>query len=210
MEEKRLYFEPEFSGDKKHKKEKSKKKEHKFLKLFLFLLFLIIIVLIIIWLLRGNKTISGQYPENLKSESLECLSDDKTYERIHYYENPKEKELKIVATFYGTEKLSSINLRYSLYFNTNQEAVNAEAVAHATLNTNLQQTGHSPETFHNKFTILNNKLEVSLFANRSDIDDFSKSYFLISQDKTLPETLDEYRKQYESQGFICNASIDKK
>ena len=212
MEEK-LYFKPAKYGKGIKQKAKPEKDEdggnnHRDRNLVILLLFLVIIILIILWLLRGKTTTSGQYPENLKTESLECTSDSIRYQKIAIHGKPKSTELKISSTFYGTEKLSSINLRYSMYFDSEAEAINAEAVAHASFNIELQGNNRSSSEFHNKFTILDNKLETSLFANLSDLDNFSKSYFVLFQDKDLPETLYEYRKQYEDQGFKCEASID--
>lgn len=76
MEEK-LYFKPADYGKGKKKAEKDKPKEkenHKVAKLIGILLFLLIVVVIIIWLLRGKITTTGQYPENVKIESLKCES----------------------------------------------------------------------------------------------------------------------------------------
>ena len=206
MEEK-LYFKPETSGRKK-KKEKPEKKDRRFLKLFFFLLFLVFVILVIIWLLKGSKTVSGQYPENIKNESLSCVSTTAAYERANYMTSDK-RELKINAVFYGEEKLSSIGLIYTLEFESNEEAYSAEAINSTKFELALQQIGRSPASFNKKFTRMDSRLVLTLQTDANEIDDLTKDYFLISKEQS-PNTLQEYRTNYESQGFACTSSVDKK
>ncbi|MBQ6605584.1 hypothetical protein IJH66_01225 [Candidatus Saccharibacteria bacterium] len=206
MEEKRLYFEPEFSGNKKHKKEKSKKGEHKFLKLFFFLLFLLIMVLIIIWLLRGSKTVSGQYPANVKNEALICESEEIAYSKITKAISDN-KNLKINILFDSDNKLKNASLIYTLYYDNEDEVKRAEAFAHAEFNLGLNDNGYSSSKFNNKFARYPDRLIISLFANSSDIDEYTAQYFMINQEEYhFPETISEYKKMYDSQGFSCEST----
>ncbi len=209
----KLYFEPEDYGagkkKKEHKpKEKSEKKEHRFLKLLGFLLFLGLVILIIIWLLRGKTVTTGQYPADLTNEFLECSSSEIEYEKIDP-SSPKSKDLKITLVFIGSDKLSTGGLRYRLQYETHDEATRAEAVAHALFSTSLARVGYGFTEFENKFTILDDVLEVSLHASASNIDEYSAEYFMIDATNGLPKTLPEYKENYESQGFKCKTSTDK-
>lgn len=204
MEEK-IYFKPESSGK---KKVKENKKDHKFLKLFFFLLFLLIIILIIIWLLRGTKTISGQYPENVKNEYLDCVSGEIDYKKLgDYGVEVKEKELEVTATFKGEETLTMISVKDKLIFFSNHDAVIAEARAHANFNFSLRGPGYDTDKFENKFSIVGEKLIINLAGKAGEIDEYGKDYFLIESDK-IPETLVDYKKEYEAQGFTCTSSVN--
>lgn len=209
MEEK-LYFKPaNYGKDKKTKLVKNgkleEKKNHKVFKLIGVLLFLIIFVVIIIWLLRGRTTTTGQYPANITNESLSCSSSAIEYSKISK-RSAKSTELKITMVFSGAEKLVSGSLRYILHYDNHSEAVGSEAVNHANFGTELASRNLEFTEFDNKFTILDNILEVSLRTPASGIDEFSADYFLIDIKDRLPETLEEYKKNYESQGFACKTS----
>ena len=190
------------------KKGNPEKKEHKFLKLLLFLLLLLIIILIIIWLLRGSKTISGQYPENVKDETLQCASAEIAYKKAGAVDSDN-KELKINALFNDEEQLSTIHLTYTLEYSTEKEAASAEAISHADFNRALGKAGFSAGKFNNKFTILENKLVISLYGTSSDLTEYAGDFFMINSQDSMPKTLSEYRQNYEAQGFSCVSSLDK-
>ena len=213
MEEK-LYFKPASYGKgikKKPEPEKLAKtekgeKNHRFRNLTVFMLFLAIIIVAILWLLRGRTTTTGQYPENIKNESLTCASDNITYSKIGSV-LPTKHELKINMVFYGEEKLSSINLRYNLTFASDAEAYAAEAKSHADFNLGLQKSGHSSGSFHNKFTLMDNTLNISLRADNNEIDELTREYFLLDRTNP-PTTINEYQANYEAQGFSCSSTIN--
>lgn len=209
----KLYFQPEDygSGKKEYKepKKKSEKKDHRILKLLGFLLFLLIIILIILWLLRGRTTVSGQYPENVKNEYLDCVSEEIDYAKLGNYDvTTKEKELEITATFKGGDTLTMISVKDKLTFFSNHDAVIAEARAHANFNFSLRGPGYDTNKFDNKFSIVGEKLIVNLTGKAGEIDEYAKDYFLIESDK-IPETLAEYKDEYEAQGFTCTSSVNK-
>ena len=214
MEEK-LYFQPEnYGSGKKQKekkpKEKPEKKEHRFLKLFGFLLFIAFIVTIIIWLLRGRTTTSGQFPANVRNESLVCESDDITYEKVDSV-NSTDKNLKISMVFNGEASFSSASLKYTLHFASSGEAHSAEAVSHAQFNLALQALGYDAGKFNNKFSEIGSDLIITLnLSSGKTLDDTTRSYFLVeyTDSGNLPETLSEYRHNYESQGFACTSTVE--
>lgn len=214
--EEKLYFAPADYGKGAHKrkeKQENKKegKNHRAIKLGGFLLFLAIIIVVIIWLLHGKTTTSGQYPENVRNESLTCVSNATTYEKTSDV-NSDDKELKVSMVFNGTETLSSASLKYTLRFGSYSEAYSAEAISHAQFNLALQALGYDASKFNNKFSIMDNELVISLSANLDkSIDDATRSYFLIDYVKgdQLPRTITEYRANYEKQGFSCTSTIDQ-
>ncbi len=217
--ENKLYFSPAHYGKGIKKKEKSaerptengEKKNHRTRNLILLLLFLAILVGVILWLLRGKTTTHGQYPENVRNESLTCTSSSVTYEKTNNV-NSDDKELKISMVFAGKDSLSSASLKYTLRFGSYDEAYSAEAVSHAQFNLALQALGYDASKFNNKFSIIDSELVVSLSVNPDKtIDDTTRSYFLIdyAEDDELPKTLAEYRTNYEKQGFSCTSTLDQ-
>ena len=214
MEEK-LYFQPEnYGSDKKkeHKepKKKSEKKDHRVLKLLGFLLFLLIIILIIIWLLRGKTVISGNYPENVRNESLTCTATALTPPKIDSIDSTS-KELKINAIFKETSELKSISFVYTLQYSSDDEAYKAEAKSHAFFNKALAASGYSVSKFNNKFARYDDRLIISLYAEKNTIDPISAPYFMIALNddgEVGLESIEDFRKNYEAQGFICASTTE--
>ncbi|MBR3595096.1 hypothetical protein IKL45_02575 [Candidatus Saccharibacteria bacterium] len=211
MEEK-LYFAPaNYGKGRKHsekseslsehnKKEKSEK-SHKVIKMASFLLFLVIIVIIIIWLLHGKTTTTGRYPENIHNDSLECVSNNIKYEKTSSIES-SDSELKITTVFRDNGTLGSISLLYTLTYQSSVDAYSAEARAHAEFNKGLAASGFSSEKFANKFTLLDNKLLISLYATSKEINEYTYNYFLIDSSNDF-KTLEDIKEHYKKQGFVC-------
>lgn len=214
MEEK-LYFTPaKYGKGVKKRKEKTEKEDkdekgHRVRNLVFFLLLLVIVVLIILWLLHGKTTTSGQYPENVKNESLTCITTNKKYTILDKIES-NDKEIKINGVFNGTETLKSLSLIYTLNYGSESEAYRSEAISHAQLNETLANSGFSSSKFSNKFTRYKEKLIISLTANKNELNEYSAKYFEIVPDESgqIPNSLSELRKKYEANGFKCNSSED--
>lgn len=219
MEEK-LYFRPaNYGKGLKKRKEKpapAKKqtdgeKNHRARNLALFLALLAVIVAVILWLLRGQTTTTGQYPANIRNEALTCRSGTIVYDKVSNI-NSANKSLKISMIFTGEEQLSSASLEYALTFSSYSEAYSAEAVSHAQFNLGLQALGYDAGKFNNKFSILDNKLIITLSASSDkNLDDTTRGYFLIeyTDGRELPKSLGEYRQNYERQGFACTSTINQ-
>ena len=200
-----LYFEPEPSGKTKRKK-KEEKKNHKFLKLFVFLLFLLILILIIIWLLKGSKTVSGQYPENVKNESLICKATGLIPPKIDSIDSD-EKEITINAVF-GDDELKRLYFTYSLRYDTEDAAYGAEAKSHALLNKAFAASGYSADEFDAKFSRYGGNLTISLTTTSNEIDAFSAPFFMIQDNYRDGLTLQSLNEMYKQQGFNCQTSQD--
>lgn len=222
MEEK-LYFKPEEYGKgtnrrrgkvklgRKPESEKAKtERSHCIRNLVFFILFLIILIFVILWLLRGKTTITGQYPANIKNESLECTISGRVYEKINKIQ-PASSEIKITMIFYGEDKFNSASLKYDATFTSDYEAKKAEPIAHAQFSKELASVGLSFGEFNNKFSVIDDKLVLALFATNSDDEDAGlKEFFLIKEDgNPSPTKLTEYKTNYESQGFSCKTSLTK-
>ena len=208
MEEK-LYFSPANYGKGAKRKQEKPAKDHRARKLVIFLLFLIIIILIILWLLRGRTTISGQYPENVKNESLVCSSNSLIPPKMTYLDS-SEKEVKISAIFRGGTELKSLFLVYSLAFESGDAAYAAEAKSHAKFNESLYTLNYKVDKFDNKFARYENNLSITLNISKSELDEASAPFFMLTPDdhlKITQETLSDFKQIYEAQGFKCESTI---
>lgn len=210
--EEKLYFKPGNYGKGKKKKQAEQevdnspeKKDHKALKLISLLLFLLIIVIVIIWFLRGKTTTSGRYPENIKKEALICESDSLDYSKITSVTSDK-KNIKINLIFGNDGALDSISLIYTMYFNDESAVRTAEAKAHAEFNLGLNSIGLPHDEFDNKFARYSDRLIVSLFGNRTDIDEYKSSYFMLNDIRSeadIPKTIDDFLNKYTASGIEC-------
>lgn len=216
MEEK-LYFKPESYGKGRKKKQQTEQrvekntedKNHKVLKIVCLLLFLLILIIIIIWLLHGKTTTTGQYPANVKNESLECTSHKLTYNKLGTVSPaPKETTLTLTAVFSGSSELRTLSLKNLMTFESNSEAIVAEARTHANFNIGLRPYNYDVSKFDNKFSIMSSKLLVNLTLKKSEYDEFSKDYFLITSEQ-LPTTLADFKQEYEAQGFTCRTDFNE-
>ena len=213
MEEK-LYFKPASYGKGIKQKTKPEQpadnhKSHRIRNLVLFLLFIAIIVIIILWLLHGKTTTTGQYPANVKNESLECISTTLTYPKLGTVSPaPKETNLTLTAVFSGEDTLRTISVKNLMTFESNSEAIVAEARTHANFNIGLRTYSYGTEKFENKFSIMSDKLLVNLTAKSKELDEFSKGYFLITSEQ-LPTTLADFKQEYEAQGFTCRTDFNE-
>lgn len=218
MEEK-LYFKPANYGEgqkqsyAKHKQNKAglKGNRNSKIRLLCTLFVMAIIIVILIWLLRGKTTVIGQYPENIRNESLSCSSTGIIYKKTNEVDS-EDKELRIDMVFDNDEELNSISLKYILRFDSIAEARAATLNSQAQFNIGLQTIGYTAEKFNNKFTQLDNTLIITLnISAKNSLTEIARSYFLIegTDEKNLPITLSDYRANYELQGFSCISSIEK-
>ncbi len=211
MEEK-LYFKPAKYGKGIKKKDKPKKaeegsKNHRTRNLVLFLTLVIVIILAILWLLRGKITTTGQYPENVKNEYLDCISKNTTYFKVGDVSSD-EKELRATMVFLGEEELSSISIKYTLNFADKSAASYAEPIVNTRFHENIAEVVDSYSAFNNKVTLLDDAIVVTLHASKTDLkDDLAKEFFLIPKTKS-PTTLSDYREIFDAQGLTCESSID--
>lgn len=208
MEEK-LYFKPASYGKgTKAKKPESEKPEkeptHIFLKFGLIILVLVAIVLVIIYFLHGKTTTTSEKIPNVKSVALSCASDSFIYP-IFVYDGSKSRGLEVKMIF-SEEELKSISLGYSLLYDSADLVQASEAHNHAAMNISFGKNNLEADAYNAKYTILSDRMRMNLYAPSSKLDETAKLYFLIDGDGTFPKSVQELRKNYESQGFACEIS----
>ncbi len=204
-----LYFQPEHYKEPKSKHKEIKEKNYRPIRILICILIMATIVIIIIWIMRGKTTVSGQFPANVRKESLECVSTELTYDKLGSISPaPDETNLTITAIFIGEDSMRSLSIKNLMTFKSNSDAFVAEARAHATFNFGLQALGYDAGQFDNKFSIIDTKLLVNLSTNNNELNEYVKDYFLIKSDN-LPVSLSDFQTEYESQNFQCTSTIGK-
>ncbi len=209
MEEK-LYFKPANYGKGKKKEQSEQKSEpktkknRKAFKLVIVLLVLTVIVAVIIWLLRGKTTTTSEKIPNVKSSSLICSSNSFVYP-IFTYDEAKVRNLniKIIST---EDKLKSISLEYTLFYDSIEAATGSAAHNHGAMNISFGKVGLKPDSYNAKYTILSDQFRMNLYATEKKLDETAKRYFLIETEGAFPTHVTELKQNYEAQGFTCETS----
>ena len=157
------------------------------------------IVLIILFLLNGRTTIGDTTKTNVTAESLSCESDDAEYP-IFSYDDSDRKNIKINMLF-GEKKLDTLSFVYRLYYTDNDKIVSSEAVNHADMNKSFSKDGLSPDAFGANYALLSDSMQMTLNANKKQIDGVSSKYFLLEGVNNYSK--DSLKNHFESKGFKC-------
>ncbi len=191
---------------------KSKSRSHRhsssLVQLGIFLLILAIIIIALVFLLRGKETTTGDFPSPITNEALTCEKSSTAYAKISAL-NSKSQNITVTMIFNGTTSLNKISLSYTLKFDSDEAAKQAEASAHAQFSEHLSIDKFSFTEFNNKFSPLNNKLSVSIYGDSTDLESSARaSYFMLDTKKSTPVTLEDFRNAYKKQGFKCTSTTD--
>lgn len=165
-------------------------------------LIVIAIVLILNFFMRGETTVSGNFPDPEVSESISCelnSADDTILDLT----DVTRASTKVNAVFVK-KQLSSISLTYSLYYNSEEKINTSEAKNHANFNLSSQENGLGANIFNLHFTKLKDRLEIRMYAESKDITDKSSEYLLLRNTSNLSQSAVE--KNYTDKGFKCKSS----
>lgn len=176
-------------------------------KLIITILSIAVVALIVIALIlamRGETKTIGDYPEDVEGESLVCESHSIKYP-FFANNDGRSRHLKIVANFYDKE-LSALLLTYTLFYDDESQITDSEAQNHASMNISFAENGLSADAFSINYSKMSDSLKTILYVNRVDFNTTSARYFMIDvkEKKDLPDTIKEFNKTYNSQGFSCS------
>ena len=175
--------------------------------LWVLILSIIVVALIIILLFQGKTTTTGNGPDKIVTEALVCKSKIVPYSRLSV-ERDTEKEL-LIKMIFRDDILSTISLTYTLWYGDPKAVIANEARLHADMNINLGKAGYTESDFNKKFSRLDDRLIMSLYADGYDIVAESAPYFMIRlNDEHIMnlKTIDDYMKNYQEQGLECEKS----
>ena len=165
-----------------------------------------VFTLIIVYALKGNVSVTGEYPASIRTSSVVCNKTGITYPYTETtgIEISKENSIRIVGTFDTAKSLTKIALDYSAFFKDNPAAVNGEAHMHAALGKKLSDDGLAYSELNNQFSIVDKKVVLSLYASADNINAKNYTYLLLpyaTNDKKLPQ--ENFSKYFENKGYKC-------
>ncbi|MBR3131716.1 hypothetical protein IKG31_04070 [Candidatus Saccharibacteria bacterium] len=191
---------------------KSKTKRHRSslsVQFGVFLIVIAVIIVILVFLLRGRETVSGEFPNPVTNEALTCKKNNAAYTKISTLSS-KSQEIAITMIFNGTTSLNKISLDYTLKFDTATVSDSIKASAQEQFSNYLSIDKFSFTEFNNKFSLIKDKLLVSVYGDAADLESSARaSYFMLDTKKSVPKTLEDFRKAYEKQSFECTSTTDK-
>ena len=183
--------------------DKVKKKKKNTGILIIGTVFVAIIIILLIFLMQGKTTTSGNYPENMSDEALSCEANNIDYP-IFTYDNAIKKEAKVNILF-SKDKIKSISLSYSLYYNDEEKIIGSEAHNHAAMNISFGKNSMGADALNANYAKLEDKMRMSLYASGSDITTITLKYFLINTE-SIPDKITDYEDIYKDKGFKCETS----
>lgn len=154
------------------------------------------IILILLFLLRGTTVIQGEYPDNEKSESLTCIVENTTYS----FMKDDGEGIKIkINTIFTKNVISSISLTATKTYSDELSANQALARMMANMNRSFD-TELGAGAFNATYSTNEAVAQMNLYANADALKAEYLKYFMIDD---LPQTIEQYQSNYESQGFKC-------
>lgn len=167
------------------------------------LLLIVVSVVSLVWfLIQGQTTVTGGWPEVETTQSLVCENDNKTYPFFEYDESIK-KNIKINAIF-NDDKLSSIALRYILYYDTKTKITDSENINHTAMSQSFAESGLEFDALGSDYSKGSDLLQFGLYANAEKINNISAKYFMLSElDRAGEYTQSMVKRDYQNKGFKC-------
>ncbi|MBR2831091.1 hypothetical protein IKE83_01910, partial [Candidatus Saccharibacteria bacterium] len=112
---------------------------------------------------------------------------------------------EIRATFKG-DKLDDISYVYEATYNSPEAVESANAALHADYNTYMGENNQNQGMLEPIFANLKSKLKVSLYGNRSKLNDVTVKFFFLEPAEVQEmgkNDMDKLEKLYKEKGFSC-------
>lgn len=168
--------------------------------IFSIVLIIIAIACMLIYFTKGKVTISGSLPGDQQNPSLQCVANNLNYPFFRYDES-KGKTTEINAIFYN-DKLGSISIIHTLYYDNIDQADGSEAQNHASMGIHFAKDGLGSDPFSAHYSKQQDRMSMTLYAKSSELSEISGKYFLIN-DIDIGSPIETYENMYKSLGFIC-------
>lgn len=164
------------------------------------ILILIAGILLLCFLLKGEVTTSGNWPEPETTESLSCEIIGLDYPFFEF--NNSTKETTEINAVFKDDELDTISLVQKLFYDNVDSITKSEAINHASMNLSFADSNLDADAFKANYAKLSDNLKMSLFAERKELNNLSAKYFLLDEahgqyDRPVVETL------YTTKGFSC-------
>lgn len=180
---------------------KKKKRKVDIRDLFGVILVLVAIVLLIVFLIKGQTTVTGGFPENESVVSLTCGSTTIKYPL--FVENSKPtKTLLEIKVISNKDKIDTIGLNYQLYYNTEEAIRESRDWNHFEMNKSFDEAGLEPDALGAMYSKLDDNFKFSLFAKADELNEKTAKYFMLDEKSDFK--YNTAMKAYKAKGFICS------
>lgn len=179
----------------KKTKSRQSKSEWQFIMIGIILI-IIAVAAIVGFLLQGQTTVSGNFPENKTSKTLSCEIDNLPYP-IFDSNSSISSHTKINAIF-DDDRISSISLTNSMIYSSIERAKVESENHHGNMNISFGPLG--ADALSARYTTDDVEAQMSLYANANDLNASTYRYFLINGN---PTSSSDYMQNYTTQGFNC-------
>ena len=186
--------------------EKEKAKDNTVMKAIFFALLVGIIVVVIWFLTYKQESHTSSNVGESDYSALECTASDPS-EPFFAFENTQEVAHTIKVLF-SEGKLKDIMYKYDGTYASQEAAEDAEAWLHADYNEYLGANGVDMESLSPTFSVNDNKLMISLYAEAKKVNDIVARLFFMDTDasnKIKNFSLKDYKLLYETKGFACQS-----
>ena len=178
---------------------KTKKGSKKNWYIMMLVLGIILLIIFIIWLLmKGDVKTTGEYPNDVSPQSLECVKKDVSY-KFFKIDNPATAEVKITAIF-ANSKIDSISLVHRTKYSDKAKVRSMSDAHEGDMNMSFQTSGMDPYSLGANFSQDENVAQMALYAKAKELTDATIQYFMLD---SLPENLTGYKRGYIAQDFTC-------
>jgi len=168
---------------------------------YLLMLFIGVIILIgfIFWLLmKGDVKTTGEHPDDVSPQSLECTKKGVSY-GLFTLDSPESAEIKITAIF-AKSKIDSISLLHRTTYDTKEYAKTMSDGHEGDMNISFQSQGMKPYSLGATYSQDGKIAQMALYAKASELNDQTIKYFMLD---SVPDNLTGYKRGYNAQGFTC-------
>lgn len=168
------------------------------------LILIIIIIVVIIWLLRPKESYTPGEDRVTRVGSLEC-SGVNVADPFFISETAQNSTHEIKSTFKNNRLEDALYTFISTY-NSADAVEAANASLHAEYNTYMGKNFTNPEILTPVFSNIKSKLQITLYADKGEIDPVTaRLFFLSAEDYAVisQSTPNQIKNIYESKGFTC-------
>ena len=161
------------------------------------------VILLIGFGLKGQIKVSGNYPDDIKSISLRCVSSTTIYP-FFAYDNAASRNTSVNILF-ADNKLSTISLTSELNYSDGTSINASYSHNHAAMNKAFAEDGLPADSFSARYTKSENKMIMSLYAKNSDLN-FNSMKFFLANGIDQNSDIEQFEGIYKKQGFTCEQS----
>lgn len=156
-----------------------------------------------LWLIFSQRSTNTTLPSAEPSVSSSLFCSATTPKNPILTANSESTSYKVYALFLD-KKLDNIYYEYNGAFTDAQSAKTAEATLHADYNIYAGSHGFNAESYTPSFTIRDNSLKISLYAEANELTSSALPIFFLNKSTSLDQlTEDKIESQLKSNNFTC-------